>query len=151
MTQRKIQHVETQHPKAWKLGFSLDEYDFSGTKVLVVDDDPDTRHIIKRVLKECEATVFTVGSAAEGLVLIERERPTVLVRDIGMPDVDGYESLRKVRAVERAKDGKIPAIALTAFARSEDRIRALRAGYSVHVSKPVERSELIAWRARWTP
>jgi len=61
-----------------------------------------------------------------------------------MPDVDGYEFLRKVRALERVKGGKIPAIALTAFARSEDRIRALRAGYSVHVSKPVEPSELIA-------
>ena len=75
---------------------------------------------------------------------VERDRPDVLVSDIGMPDVDGYELLRRVRALGPTPGGRLPAIALTAFARSEDRTRALRAGFLVHVSKPVEPSELVA-------
>jgi CheY-like chemotaxis protein len=75
---------------------------------------------------------------------VELERPDVLVSDIGMPGVDGYELLRRVRALGPARGGRIPAIAVTAFARSEDRTRALRAGFLVQVSKPVEPSELVA-------
>jgi CheY-like chemotaxis protein len=75
---------------------------------------------------------------------VERDRPDVIVSDIAMPDVDGYELLRRVRALGPAHGGRIPAIALTAFARSEDRTRALRAGFLVHVAKPVEPSELVA-------
>jgi CheY-like chemotaxis protein len=75
---------------------------------------------------------------------VEQERPDVLVSDIGMPDVDGFELLRRVRALGEARGGKVPAVALTAFARSEDRTRALRAGFLVHVSKPVEPAELVA-------
>ena len=76
--------------------------------------------------------------------MLEAERPDVLVSDISMPQMDGYELLRRVRALDEAAGGKTPAIALTAFARSEDRTRSLRAGFLVHVSKPVEPSELIA-------
>jgi len=118
--------------------------DLSGIKVLVVDDDADARDLIRRVLVECDAEVLTAATAVEALALAERERPQVLVSDIGMPDVDGYELLKKMRALGYARGGKIPAIALTAFARSEDRTRALRAGFLAHVSKPVEPSELIA-------
>jgi CheY-like chemotaxis protein len=82
--------------------------------------------------------------AEEALALIECERPHVLVSDIGMPNVDGYELLKLVRTLGAQKGGNLPAIALTAFARSEDRTRALRAGFLVHVSKPVEPSELVA-------
>jgi len=82
--------------------------------------------------------------AEDALELIERERPHVLVSDIGMPNVDGYELLKRVRTLGAARGGNLPAIALTAFARSEDRTRALRAGFLVHVSKPVEPSELVA-------
>jgi CheY-like chemotaxis protein len=78
------------------------------------------------------------------LPVIEQRRPHVLVSDIGMPGMDGYELLRRVRALGEARGGRLPAIALTAFARSEDRTRALRAGFQVHVSKPVEPSELVA-------
>ncbi|MFM9436737.1 signal transduction histidine kinase/ActR/RegA family two-component response regulator [Janthinobacterium sp. CG_23.3] len=116
----------------------------SGIKVLVVDDEPDTRDLVRRLLEECHAEVVTAASAADTLALLERERPHVLISDIGMPDVDGYELLRRVRALGAERGGKVPAIALTAFARSEDRTRALRAGYLAHVAKPVEPGELIA-------
>ena len=118
--------------------------DLTGLTVLVVDDQPDARNLIARVLSDCNASVVTAGSAEEALALVESGRPDVLVSDIGMPDVDGYELLRRVRALGPERGGKVPAIALTAFARSEDRTRALRAGFVVHVSKPVEPSELIA-------
>ena len=78
------------------------------------------------------------------MAIVERARPHVLVSDIGMPNVDGYELLKRVRALGVEKAGQLPAIALTAFARSEDRTRALRAGFLVHVAKPVEPSELVA-------
>jgi signal transduction histidine kinase/ActR/RegA family two-component response regulator len=118
--------------------------DLSGIKVLVVDDQPDARDMIRRVLEDCEADVATAGSAAEALRAVEEGRPDVLVSDIGMPDVDGYELLRRIRALGPSPGGHLPAIALTAFARSEDRTRALRAGFLAHVAKPVEPSELLA-------
>ena len=84
------------------------------------------------------------ASSAEALRLVEKERPDVLVSDIGMPDVDGFELLRRIRNLGESRGGKVPAIALTAFARSEDRTQALRRGFQVHVAKPVEPAELIA-------
>jgi CheY-like chemotaxis protein len=113
--------------------------DLSGLRVLVVDDEPDARELLRQVLADCGAEVLTAGGAAEALALL-RERPQLLVSDIGMPDADGYELLKQVRALGE----RLPAIALTAFARSEDRTRALRAGFLVHVSKPVEPAELVA-------
>ena len=118
--------------------------DLSGVKVLVVDDEPDARALVKHLLSECDAEVFTAATAEDALAIIEKDRPHVLVSDIGMPNVDGYELLRRVRALGVARGGSLPAVALTAFARSEDRTRALRAGFLVHVSKPVEPAELVA-------
>ncbi|MFL6581935.1 MAG: PAS domain-containing protein [Burkholderiales bacterium] len=118
--------------------------DLAGVKVLVVDDEADARELVKHVLGECEAEVITASTAAEALALIEQHRPDVLLSDIGMPNVDGYELLRRVRMLGVSRGGQLPAIALTAFARSEDRTRALRAGFLVHVAKPVEPSELVA-------
>ncbi len=118
--------------------------DLSGLKVLVVDDEADARDLVRHVLAECDAEVYTASVAEEALALVESARPHVLISDIGMPNIDGYELLRRVRALGVAKGGQLPAIALTAFARSEDRTRALRAGFLVHVSKPVEPSELVA-------
>jgi signal transduction histidine kinase/ActR/RegA family two-component response regulator len=115
-----------------------------GMTVLVVDDEPDARSLVKRLLEDCGAKVEAAGSAAEAVRLVPTVRPNVLVSDIGMPVVDGYELLRRVRALGRQQGGDVPAVALTAFARSEDRTRALMAGYLVHVSKPVEPHELIA-------
>ena len=118
--------------------------DLSGIKVLVVDDDEDSRDLVRRVLEECHAQVWTAASAAEAVRLVEQERPCVLVSDIGMPLADGYDLLKQVRMLGEARGGNVSAVALTAFARSEDRTRALRAGFLNHVSKPVEPSELIA-------
>jgi CheY-like chemotaxis protein/anti-sigma regulatory factor (Ser/Thr protein kinase) len=132
------------HPKSPRPVAAFKNSDLSGVKVLVVDDEPDARDLVKHLLAECDAEVLTASTAEEALVIIERERPHVLVSDIGMPNVDGYELLRRVRALGVAKGGSLPAVALTAFARSEDRTRALRAGFLVHVSKPVEPAELVA-------
>jgi CheY-like chemotaxis protein len=118
--------------------------DLSGVKALIVEDEPDARLLIERVLTECSAEVLVAETGQAALPMIERERPHVLLSDIGMPGMDGYELLRRVRALGAAKGGKLPAIALTAFARSEDRTRALRAGFQVHLSTPVEPSELVA-------
>jgi signal transduction histidine kinase/PAS domain-containing protein/ActR/RegA family two-component response regulator len=118
--------------------------DLSRIKVLVVDDEPDARQLIKRLLDECGASVVTAADAAAALALIERERPDILVSDVGMPGANGYELLSQVRSLGPARGGNVPAIALTAFARSEDRTRALRAGFLAHVAKPVEPSELVA-------
>ncbi|HEX4886385.1 MAG TPA: PAS domain-containing protein [Casimicrobiaceae bacterium] len=118
--------------------------DLSEVRILVVDDQSDARELIARVLVECNATVETAGSADEALPMIERFRPAILVSDIGMPGTDGYEFLRKVRALGTERGGQIPAIALTAFARAEDRMQALRAGFLVHLPKPVEPGELVA-------
>ena len=112
--------------------------------VLVVDDQPDARELILRVLEDCSARVITAASAEEAVPLVESRRPDVLITDIGMPGADGYELLRRVRDLGASRGGRVPAIALTAFARSEDRTRALRAGFMVHVSKPVDPSELVA-------
>jgi PAS domain S-box-containing protein len=134
------QHPTT--PSASATSFVAAE--LAGLTVLVVDDQSDARDLIKRVLEDCGAAVLTAGSVADALVLVEAQRPDVLVTDIGMPDADGFELLRRVRALGPDRGGKVPAIALTAFARSEDRTRALRAGFLVHVSKPVDPSELVA-------
>ncbi len=115
-----------------------------GVIVLVVDDEPDARNLVKRLLEECGATVLQAASAQEGLQWIRRQQPHVIVSDIGMPGEDGYEFIRKVRALSPENGGRTPAAALTAFARADDRTRALRAGYQTHVAKPVEPTELTA-------
>jgi PAS domain S-box-containing protein len=117
--------------------------DLGGMHVLVVDDEADARELIKRILSDCNANVTTAANAAEALAAVERERPALLVSDIGMPEVDGFELLNQVRALGPERGGKVPAIALTAFARSEDRLRALQCGFRDHVSKPVEPAELV--------
>ena len=107
-------------------------------------DQTDAQELIRRVLEECGAQVITCSSAAEALPILQREKPAVLLSDIGMPEVDGYEFLKKVRALGADRGGQIPAVALTAFARSEDRTKALLSGFTVHVTKPVEPNELAA-------
>jgi PAS domain S-box-containing protein len=116
--------------------------ELEGLRVMVVEDQVDARELIDRILRDCGATVVVAASASEALLAFDREPPHVIISDIGMPGMDGYEFIRQVR--QRAEGGRIPAVALTAFARSEDRTRALRAGFSVHVAKPVDPAELIA-------
>jgi CheY-like chemotaxis protein len=119
----------------------FDRPDLTGIRVLVVDDEDDARELVKRILTECHAEVLTAAGAIDALMQLEQDPPNVLVTDIGMPDVDGYEFLRRVRALA-APRGRIPAIALTAFARPEDRMRALLAGFLVHLPKPIDPIEL---------
>jgi PAS domain S-box-containing protein len=118
-----------------------------GVRVLVVDDEPDARSLIERLLEECEATVTTAGSAREALEQVVREAPDVLLSDIGMPKEDGYSLMRRIRSLS-GEASRIPAIALTAYARAEDCAKALQAGYQVHLAKPVEPATLIATVAR---
>jgi PAS domain S-box-containing protein len=116
----------------------------SGTKVLVVDDEPDARQLITRVLTHYEATVESAGDAEAAIELVKRWGPDVIVSDIGMPGTDGYEFIRRVRALSPNQGARVPAIALTAFARSEDRTQAMLAGYQLHVAKPIQPQELAA-------
>ncbi|MFT3685745.1 MAG: response regulator [Phycisphaerales bacterium] len=133
--------TEKVHPRAAPLSpVDGDEPDLAGVRVLVVDDEPDARDIVRRVLEEAGATVWAAGSAREGVEQAAAHAPDVIISDIGMPGEDGYSFIRSLRNAGH----QIPAAALTAFARSEDRTRALLAGYQTHLSKPVEPSELLA-------
>lgn len=116
----------------------------SGLTVLVVDDEPDSLAMVARVLRTCGCMVFTAGNASDALNVLKQERPSVLVSDIGMPKEDGYSLLKRVRSLPASEGGATPAIALTAFARSEDRRRAILAGFQMHIAKPAESAELIA-------
>jgi CheY-like chemotaxis protein/two-component sensor histidine kinase len=114
--------------------------DLVGLKVLVVDDDPDTSEMLAFVFNQCGAIVQTARSVKEALQIFDKWAPELLVSDIGMPGEDGYHL---IRAIRQERGSRIPAVALTAMARIEDRIKALMAGYQMHVSKPVEPLELI--------
>jgi PAS domain S-box-containing protein len=112
--------------------------------ILVVEDDPDTRELIKTVLERHGATVLTVGSGADALAKIGSAKPDVIVSDIGMAGENGYELIRKIRSMDPESGGRIPAIALTAYAGAADRRRALMAGFQTHLAKPVEPDDLLA-------
>jgi PAS domain S-box-containing protein len=117
---------------------------FDGLRVLVVEDEPDTRDFVARLLQAHGAVVTTVAGAAQALEAFRASQPDLLISDIGLPDVDGYDMIRQLRREAPRSQSKIPAIALTAYARSEDRTRALLAGFQGHLAKPVEATELIA-------
>ncbi|MDQ3802377.1 MAG: PAS domain S-box protein [Acidobacteriota bacterium] len=114
-----------------------------GLRVLVVDDEPDARELLSAGLGQCGAQVSTASSAREALEAVAGAKFDVLVSDIGMPGEDGYELIRRVRALPPGAGGRTPAVALTAYARAEDRLRAMRAGFEIHLSKPVELTELV--------
>lgn len=114
-----------------------------GLKILVVDDEEDARELLRAMLGGYGAQVLVAATAQEALNIAARSRPDVLVSDIGMPDVDGFELIRRVRELPAESGGGVPAIALTAYARAEDRLRVLRSGYQMHVAKPVEMAELL--------
>jgi CheY-like chemotaxis protein len=122
----------------------------SGVKVLVVDDEQYARGLINETLTQCEAVVFIAASASEAMELLRKQKPDVMISDIGMPEKDGYQLIREVRSLPAGQGGKTPAIALTAFVHSHDRTKAMLAGYQMHLSKPVEARELIAAIANLT-
>ncbi len=133
---------ETEKSPSVLLGSSACLPILEGVKVLVVDDEADSREFIAMVLKECQAEVTAVTSVPEALQMLTQWQPDVLISDIGMPGEDGYSLIRKVRSLPPEKGGNIPAAALTAYAGVEDRMRAIQSGFQLHLPKPIEPEEL---------
>lgn len=117
--------------------------ELDGLRILLVDDEADSRDLLNLVIESCGAQVTAASSAAEAFELIKGERFDVLVSDIGMPDEDGFSLIKRIRQLPDEEGGNVPAIALTAYARAEDRVQALRAGFQMHIAKPVEPDELV--------
>lgn len=133
------------HPGARDLLPPNDSTDrLDGLRILVVDDESDTRELLKQGLEYCGAKVKVAGSAAEAIEALMSSVPDILISDIGMPGTDGYDLIKQVRRLPPERGGNVAAIALTAYTRVEDRLQALRAGYDMHVPKPVELAELVA-------
>ena len=139
--------VEEGSTGSWRLS-ALDasaiDVRLDGLRVLVVDDEEDARSLVQRLLTDQGATVGCAPSAEDALTALEATRPNVLVSDVGMPVVDGYTMIRRIRSLPPERGGKTPAIALTAYAREEDVERAFAAGFQAHVSKPIEPGKIIS-------
>jgi NO-binding membrane sensor protein with MHYT domain/CheY-like chemotaxis protein len=118
--------------------------DLAGVKVLLVDDADDTLDVLQQILQHSGATIMAASSAGTALALLEHEQPDVIVSDIGMPDIDGFELMRRIRRRTASAGGAIPAIALTAFTRQDDRRKAMQAGFDDYLAKPVEPDSLVA-------
>ncbi len=118
--------------------------ELSGLCILLVEDEADSRDLLSVVLTTSGAEVATAESAAEALEKLKSEKFDVIISDIGMPDEDGFSLISKIRSLQNEQNFSVPAIALTAYARAEDRIKALRCGFQLHIAKPVESTELIA-------
>jgi PAS domain S-box-containing protein len=115
-----------------------------GVRVLVIDDDDDARDLLAAVLGQAGATVEAAGSAEQGFYAARRFRPHVLISDISMPGEDGNSLIRRLRSLDPAEGGAVPAIALTAYTRVEDRARAIAAGFTAHLGKPVDPDDLVS-------
>jgi CheY-like chemotaxis protein len=129
-----IEHLALPEPEVPSL---------DGIRVLVVDDDEQNREVVAAHLAEQHASVLTATSASEAFDLLQREHVDVLLADIGMPGEDGYALIRRIRALSPPAIASIPAAALTAFARDEDRELALSAGFQMHLAKPIDAAALI--------
>jgi CheY-like chemotaxis protein len=126
---------------------SLDQVELprlEAIRVLVVDDEQDGRALVARILDGQGANPVCASSATEALDLLSREHFDLLLSDIGMPDINGYDFIGQVRQLDKSRSRPLPAIALTAYARTEDRQRSLLAGFHMHLAKPIEARELIA-------
>ena len=133
-----------RHPTADPVPVTIEtDMPIAGIRVLIVDDEPDARTLLRRLFEDRDAVVSTASSAAEAFAMLQADRPDVLISDVGMPDEDGYALIRRVRALPPERGGRTPAIALTAYARAEDRVRAVVAGFQHHLAKPIEPVELI--------
>jgi CheY-like chemotaxis protein len=145
-----ISVIRTEETRAERREFSdvdvstLELPTLTGVSALVVDDQPDARILICRLIEEYGGRCMVAASGMDALKMVAEEDVNILISDIGMPDFDGYELIRKIRTLHDTRVRNIPAIALTAYARNDDRQRALLAGFQMHVSKPVEPRELIA-------
>ena len=137
--------TESRHPQtAPRENRPLPDVSLTDVHILVVDDEVDARELVKRLLEMAGATVSLAGSASEAIERILVARPDVLVCDIGMPGDDGFSLIRQLRVLEESQENALPAVALTAYARSEDRTKSIRSGFQNHLSKPVEPAELLA-------
>ncbi len=135
---------ERVHPTTNTGTPAFQAHNLAGLTILVVDDELDTSIVVCRFLQACGASIVTAGSAREALDQLATLKPDVIVSDIGLPGTDGYELMREIRSWPAEQGGAVPAIALTAFARSEDRKRSMLAGFQNHVTKPVDPGELVA-------
>lgn len=133
-----------EHPRSDRRRQMASLGDLQGVRVLAVDDEPDALVLLRAVLESAGAEVVTVSSALAALDRLEAVRPHALVVDLGMPEMDGYTLIARIRASEDPQVRDVPAAALTAFARSEDRTKALRCGFEMHLAKPVDPGELVA-------
>ena len=131
------------HPRTQVRVTPMHDHALSDVRVLAVDDDADALTLVREILETAGAQVFTAASAPAALAVLEEQWPDVLISDLGMPGMDGFELIQRVRTLTNEKK-HIPAAALTAYARSEDRARALRTGFEMHLAKPIDPSELIA-------
>ncbi|MHC5596418.1 MAG: hybrid sensor histidine kinase/response regulator [Nostoc sp.] len=129
---------------AGEISSSVASTPLTGLRVLVVDDEADTRNFLSFMFEEYGAVTTAVASVDEALAVLEQAKPDILISDIGMSEQDGYTLIRKLRSLEPEKGGCIPAIALTAYTREEDRLEALSAGFQQHLSKPIDPNKLIA-------
>jgi CheY-like chemotaxis protein len=127
-----------------------DKEDLHGVRVLVVEDDLDTLEMLKVILQDRGAEVMTASSARDALEALEHSLPDALVSDLAMPEQDGYELIKHIRERTPDRGGNIPAVALTANVRVEDRVRALTAGFQMYMPKPVVPNELVAVMANLT-
>jgi PAS domain S-box-containing protein len=134
---------ERVHPRGMAGGSPFPQGDLRDVHVLAVDDEPDALALVSRFLKAAGARVTSASSAADAIQHLEREVPHVLVADLGMPHVDGYQLIEKIRHHANPQVRRVPAAALTAYARSEDRVKALRAGFQIHLAKPIDPAELV--------
>ena len=122
----------------------------NGLQVLVVDNDPDSRDLLTTLFEMYGIETLTATTAAEALEILKQVKPDLLIGEIGLPKEDGYSLMRKVKALEKARQIQIPAIALTVYARKEDCVQALSVGYAKHLSKPFDINELISMVASLT-
>ena len=136
--------AEKTEPKNERNRSTTAQHALSGLRVLVVDDERDTRELVAAVVRMCGAEVVSVGSATEALDQMERQRFDLLISDIGMPEMNGYDLISRIRQLEEEHGGRTPALALTAYAGIDDRKRTLAAGYGMHIPKPFVAAELIS-------
>lgn len=133
-----VSFSDPQAPRTFKVSKRL-----TGLRVLIVEDEEDSSEILNFILSGCGAAVTAARSAAEAYNLIEQQKFDLLISDIGMPEEDGYSLIRKIRALPVEQGGAVSAIALTAYAREDDRLKALAAGFQMHIPKPIEASDFI--------
>jgi signal transduction histidine kinase/CheY-like chemotaxis protein len=143
-----LQDHTTPYPGLHRQTIADPSIGLSNINVLIVDDEKDTREFLQVALEQYGATVFSAASAAEAWHLLQTQQPDILLSDVGMPDEDGFTLIRRIRSLPPDQGGKIPAAALTAYAREGDRLQALTAGFQMHIPKPIEPIQLLTIIAR---